>query len=67
MNKKEEDKMIKVSREKWDSICTDYKGVYHDYYNEKPELIGRKVVMSGCISNEPGKLLIEGVHFIIED
>lgn len=62
--------MIKVSKEKWNSICKDYKGVWHDYLNEKPEWIGRKVVMEGCInknSKEPTSLLIEGVHFIIED
>lgn len=62
--------MIKVSRKKWNSIPKDYKGVWYDYYNEKPEWVGRKVVMSGCITenpNELGKLLVEDVHFIIED
>lgn len=59
--------MIKVSKEKWNSIYTDYKGVWHDYYGENPEWLGRKVVMSDCVSNEHGKLLIEGVHFVIED
>ena len=62
--------MIKISKKKWDSIPTDYKGVWHDYYNEKPEWLGKRVVMSGCITenpNELGKLLVEDVHFIIED
>lgn len=59
--------MIKVSKEKWDKIPTDYKGTWQDYYNEHPEWIGKRVVMSACISNEYGKLLIEGVHFVIED
>lgn len=59
--------MIKVSKEKWDSIPADYKGTWQDYYNERPEWLGKRVVMSGCISNELGKLLIEDVHFIIED
>ena len=36
-----------------------------DYYNDHPEWLGKKVIMSGCISDEPGKLLIEGVHFEI--
>lgn len=63
------DKMIKISKEKWESIHTDYKGQWQDYYNDHPEWIGRKVVMSTCISDNPnklGKLLIEGVHFIVE-
>lgn len=61
--------MIKVSKEKWDSICDDYKGNWQNYYNDHPEWIGRKVVMSTCITgnvNETCSLLIEGVHFIIE-
>lgn len=61
--------IIKVSKEKWDNIHTDYKGIWQDYHNEKPEWLGRKVVMSGCITenpNELGKLLVEGVHFIID-
>lgn len=60
--------IIKVSKEEWDKIHTDYKGTWQDYYNEKPQWLGRKVVMSGCITknpNELGKLLVEGIHFII--
>lgn len=59
--------MIKISMEKWNSISTDYKGVWYDYYNEKPQWKGKKVVLSGCISNEFGKLLVEDVHFTIVD
>ena len=61
-------KLISVSRERWDSIGSDYKGEWLDYYDECPEWKGRKVVMSGCITEDPaelGKLLIEGVHFRI--
>ena len=58
--------IIIITQEKWDSICSDYKGTWQDYYNERPDWIGRKVVMSGCINpNELGKLLVEGEHFII--
>lgn len=57
--------MIKVSKEKWESICSDYKGEWMNYYNDHPEWLGKKVVMSACISDDPGKLLIEGVHFEI--
>ena len=59
--------MIKVSKEKWNSIPNDYKGVWKDYNNEKPEWIGKRTVLSGCISDELHKLLIEDIHFIIED
>ena len=57
--------MIKVTREKWDGICSDYKGEWMNYYNEHPEWLGRKVVVSGCISDDIGTLYIEGVHFEI--
>lgn len=63
-------KLIEVSQEKWDSIYSDYKGTWRDYYDECPEWKGRKTVMSGCITEDPtelGKLLVEGVHFIIVD
>ena len=62
--------MIKISKEKWESIYSDYKGEWMDYHGDHPEWLGKKVVMSGCVTNDPselGKLLIEGVHFIIED
>ncbi len=62
--------MLSVPQSKWDSIPADYKGEWMDYYDEHPEWIGRKVVMSGCITEDPtelGKLLIEGVHFEIVD
>lgn len=58
--------MIKISKEKWEGICSDYKGEWSDYHGDHPEWIGKKVVMSGCINpNELGRLLIEGVHFEI--
>lgn len=61
-------KLIPVSQKKWDSIGSDYKGTWEDYYDECPEWKGRKTVMSGCITEDPtelGKLLVEGVHFKI--
>lgn len=61
--------MIIVSKKDWDSICADYKGVWQDYYGEHPEWLGRKVVMSTCVTHNPNEqcsLLIEGIHFIIE-
>ena len=62
--------MYTVSKSEWDKIPSDYKGIWHDYYGEAPELTGRKVVMSTCITHNPNELcalLIEGVHFVIEN
>ena len=62
--------MIKIGKDNWNAIHADYKGVWQDYYGDHPEWIGRKVVMSTCITNnlnELCSLLIEGVHFIIND
>ena len=62
--------MIYVKKADFDRIGSDYKGIFHDYHGERPEWKGRRVVMSGCITKDPkelGKLLIEGVHFLVED
>lgn len=62
------DKYYYVSQEKWNNIPDDYKGIWHSYYGEHPEWLGRKTVMSTCITgnaNENCGLLIEGVHFEI--
>lgn len=62
--------MIEISKEKWDAIHADYKGIWQDYYNERPEWIGKRIVMSTCItdnSNELCSLLVEDVHFVIKD
>lgn len=53
--------MIQITQEKWDSISWDFKGVFSRA--GYPELLGRKTVLSGAISNELNSLLIEGIHF----
>jgi len=64
--------MIEVTKEQWDKISKDYKGQWTREIKEngwQPDLpeeyIGKKTVMSGCISNEIGSLLTEGAHFVI--
>lgn len=60
--------MIKVSKEKWNSICNDFKGIWHDFWGDHPEWKGRKIVLRGAVENncEHGtQLLIENEHFII--
>lgn len=57
--------MIKVSREKWNKIHNDYKGVWSRA--DVPEYVGKKTVMSGSIGEEIGSLLIESIHFVIVD
>lgn len=61
--------IIIVSKAEFDKIDRDYKGIWQDYHGDHPEWKGRRVVMSGCITKDPnelGKLLIEGVHFLVE-
>ena len=63
--------MIKVSKEKWNNICSDYKGVWSKFYvewnNLPKDYIGKKTVLSGCIEDKSGTtLLTEGIDFIIE-
>ena len=60
--------MLTITQEQWNAIHDDYKGEWLDYHGDKPEWIGRKVVMSTCITEDPTEkctLLVEGVHFII--
>lgn len=60
--------LFEISKEEWNSIDADYKGEWQDYYGDHPEWLGKKVVMSTCITKNPNelcKLLVEGVHFMI--
>lgn len=66
--------MIKVSKEKWNRIPADYKGIQERWIKENgwqpnlpEEYIGKRTVASGCISDEIGSLLTEDIHFIIVD
>ena len=68
--KKRTAELIKVSLRDWNAIHDDYKGIWHAYFGEKPEWLGRRVVTSTCIThdpNEPCCVLVEGVHFVIEE
>lgn len=58
--------MIEVSKTDWDKIPNGYKGKWEAFGGCHPEWLGRKTVLSGCISEEKGALLIEGVHFTIK-
>lgn len=58
-----------LTQETWNSIPGDYKGIWHAYFGEHPEWLGRKVVMSTCITGyaeEKFTLLVEGLHFEIK-
>ncbi|QST02687.1 hypothetical protein IMZ31_19245 (plasmid) [Pontibacillus sp. ALD_SL1] len=65
--------MILVTKEKWDRIPNDYKGVWkrsikeNGWQKDLPEsYIGKRTVLSGCITDEAGcTLLTEGAHFEI--
>ena len=47
--------MIKATKEQWNKIHKDYKG----------SMNGKRTVLSGCISDKIGSLMIEGIHFEI--
>lgn len=64
--------MIKVTKQEWNNIHNDYKGQWTRKIKEngwQPDLpeeyIGKRTVLSGCISNEIGSLLTEDIHFQI--
>lgn len=61
--------MLVISKAQWNAIPADYKGEYRDYWGDHPEWIGKRIVMSTCVTHNPDEvcsLLVEGVHFIIE-
>jgi hypothetical protein len=60
--------MIKVSKNEWNKIDNDYKGIWQDYHGTHPQWKGKRCVMSTCLTHNPNELcslLIEGVHFEI--
>ena len=62
--------MITITRKAYEAIDSDYRGIYHDYWNIHPEWFGRRVVISTCITNNPNEtaeLWIENVNFKIID
>ena len=66
--------MITVTKEKWNRIPADYKGKWERSIKDngwQPDLpeeyIGKRTVLSGCVSDEIGSLLTEDIHFAIVD
>lgn len=62
--------MFHVRQKEWGEIPNIFKGTWQDYYNEHPEWIGRRTVMSTCLNHnaeDKGKLFIEGIDFLIEE
>jgi hypothetical protein len=62
--------MIKVTQQQWNKISNDYKGEWDatvfNYRGDVPkDYIGKRTVLSGCISADKGSLLTEGIHFEI--
>ena len=58
--------MLMISKEKYNSVCRDYKGIFNDYHNEAPHLKGRRTWVTKD-ENGATALLIEGVHFLVEN
>jgi len=67
--------ILKISKDKWNSIPEDYKGRWTEYIRDQgfqPELpdeyIGKRTVFEGCLFDLAGAaVLTEGIHFIIEE
>lgn len=62
--------MIEITKEQWNNIHSDYKGKWEEsirlWQPDLPvEYIGKRTVMSGCISNKLSGLLTEDIHFKI--
>lgn len=55
--------MKQVTKKEYDKICSDYKGIYLDFQGNRPDLKGRKTMLS--YENGSTVLLIEGLHFEI--
>lgn len=52
-----------IPQSNWERIPDDYKAVWSN--EAYPDLVGRNTVLSGCISDESGSLMIEGINFEI--
>lgn len=57
-------KMPHITQAEYDAIGSDYKGVYHDYYEDHPGWKGRRTAM---LPGHGTKLFIEGLSFVIDE
>ena len=49
-----------ISKEYYDKLSKDYKGIFNDFRGDSPELNGRRTWL------KKGVLLTEGVHFLVD-
>ena len=52
-----------ITKEQFDKIGSDYKGIFQDYRGTHPEHKGRRTAF---LPGEGTTLFIEGVHFLVE-
>ena len=52
-----------ITKEQFAKICSDYKGVFHDYQGTHPEHKGRRTAF---LPGEGTALFLEGVHFLVD-
>lgn len=57
-------KMPHITQAEYDAIGSDYKGVYHDYYEDHPGWKGRRTAM---LPGHGTTLFIEGLSFVIDE
>ena len=49
-----------ISKEYYDKLSKDYKGIFNDYRGDSPELKGRRTWLKKSV------LLVEGIHFLVD-
>lgn len=52
-----------ITKEQYNRIGNDYKGIFHDYHGTHPELKGRRTAF---LPGEGTVLFIEGIHFLVD-
>lgn len=57
-------KMPHITQAEYDAIDSDYKGAYHDYYEDHPGWKGRRTAM---LPGHGTTLFIEGLSFVIDE
>ena len=63
---RDENGTLHVTKRSYYNTSTDFRGTYHDYYNERPDLKGKRTFMPPLCLGYSTCLLIEGNGFVIE-
>ena len=58
--------MKTITRNEWNKIPNDYKGIFVDYQGNAPHLVGKQTWLT-WLEDEGTSLIFEGIHFEIID